>query len=87
MHVFGSKGSAEVLDETTLVERRSGSQPKQHTFPAIDTLRAELEAFADAIERKRPFPVPEADVLAALSAFEAALASMKSQNPVLCHGP
>jgi len=26
-------------------------------------------------------------VLAALSAFEAALASMKSQNPVLCHGP
>jgi predicted dehydrogenase len=87
VHVFGSKGSAEVLDETTLVERRSGSQPKQHTFPAIDTLRAELEAFADAIERKRPFPVPEADVLAALSAFEAALASMKSQNPVLCHGP
>src|SRR4051795_4805557 len=41
VHVFGSKGSAEVLDETTLVERRSGSQPKQHTFPAIDTLRAE----------------------------------------------
>ena len=87
VHVFGTKGSAEVLDETTLVERRSGSRPKQHTFPAIDTLRAELEAFADAIERKRPFPVPEADVLATLSAFEAALASMKSQNPVLCHGP
>ena len=87
VHVFGSKGSAEVLDETTLVERQSGSQPKQHTFPAIDTLRAELDAFTDAIERKRPFPVPEADVLAALSAFEAALASMKSQNPVLCHGP
>ena len=60
---------------------------RQHTFPAIDTLRAELDAFADAIERKRPFPVPEADVLATLSAFEAALASMKSQSPVPCHGP
>ena len=63
------------------------AKPKQHTYPAIDTLRAELDAFADAIERKRPFPVPEADVLATLSAFEAALASMKSQSPVLCHGP
>jgi predicted dehydrogenase len=87
VHVFGTKGSAEVLDETTLIERRSGSKPKPHSLPAVDTLRAELDAFADAIERKRPFPVPEADVLATLSAFEAALASMKSQNQVHCDGP
>jgi predicted dehydrogenase len=87
VHVFGTEGSAEVLDETTLIERWSGSKPKQYTYPAIDTLRAELDAFADAIEHKCPFPVPEADVLATLSAFEAALASMKSQSPVACDGP
>jgi predicted dehydrogenase len=56
------------------------------TYPAIDVLRAELDAFADAIENKAPFPVPEADVLATLSAFEAALQSMKSGAPVACHG-
>jgi predicted dehydrogenase len=81
VHVFGSKGSAEVLDEGTMILRKSGSKPKQITYPAIDVLRAELDAFADAIDNKRAFPVPEADVLATLAAFEAALRSMQSGNP------
>jgi predicted dehydrogenase len=86
VHVFGTRGSAEVLDEATLIRRVSGSKPMRHTLPAIDVLRAELDAFADAVEGKRPYPVPEADVLATLTAFEAALASMKSGQPVRCDG-
>jgi predicted dehydrogenase len=84
VHVFGTKGSAEVLDEDTIILRKSGASPKQVTYPAIDVLRAELDAFADAIETKRAFPVPEADVLATLSAFEGALRSMQSGEPVEC---
>jgi predicted dehydrogenase len=84
VHVFGTGGSAEVLDEVTLILRKSGSKPERTTFPAIDVLRAELDAFADAIENKRPFPVPAADALATLSAFEAALRSMTSGIPVRC---
>jgi predicted dehydrogenase len=87
VHVFGTTGSAEVLDETTLIRRKSGSGPKQHSYPSIDVLRAELDAFVDAIECRRPYPVAEAEVLATLSAFEAALASMKSQIPVRCDAP
>ncbi len=87
VHVFGSRGSAEVLDETTLIQRMSGSKPKQTSLPAIDVLRAELDAFVDAVESRLPYPVAEAEVLATLSAFEAALASMKSQNPVRCDAP
>ncbi len=49
-------------------------------------LRAELDAFTDTIEMQRPFPVPEPDVLATLSAFEAALQSMTSGLPVNRHG-
>jgi len=86
VHVFGTKGSAEVLDDRTMVVRRSGAEPARITYPAIDVLRAELDAFADAVENKAPFPVPEADVLATLSAFEAALQSMTSGVPVVCHG-
>lgn len=86
VHVFGTRGSAEVLDETTLIRRVSGGKPVWHTLPAIDVLRAELDAFADAVEGKRSYPVPEADVLATLAAFEAALASMKSGQPVRCDG-
>jgi predicted dehydrogenase len=84
VHVFGTKGSAEVLDECTMILRGSGSEPRRMTYPAINVLRAELDAFADAVENRAPFPVPEAEVLATLSAFEAALASMKSGTPVAC---
>jgi predicted dehydrogenase len=84
VHVFGTKGSAEVLDEGTMILRNSGAKPRQIVYPAIDVLRAELDSLADAIDNKRGFPVPEADVLATLAAFEAALRSMQSGKPVEC---
>ena len=86
VHVFGTKGSAEVLDETTLVLRTSGSAAKRISYPAVNVLAAELDAFAGAVERKRPFPAPEIEVLATLSAFEAALKSMETGQPVACDG-
>jgi predicted dehydrogenase len=85
VHVFGTKGSAEVLDEVTLVRRMTGNKPERMTYPAIDVLRAELDAFVETIQRQRPFPVPEAEVLATLTAFEAALQSMASGIPAVCH--
>jgi predicted dehydrogenase len=84
IHVFGTAGSAEVLDEVTLVLHKSGQTRQQLVFPPVDVLRAELYAFADTIENKNSFPVPEAEVLATLSAFEAALKSLKSGIPVVC---
>ena len=81
LHVFGTQGSAETLDEVTMILRKSGASPRRIIYPAIDVLRAELDAFADAIERNIPFPAPEAEVLATLAAFEAALRSMRSGAP------
>jgi len=86
VHVFGTKGSAEVLDEVTMMLRMTGGAPQRITCPAVDVLRAELDAFADAIQKRKPFPVSEAEVLATLSTFEAALQSMTSGMPVVCHG-
>jgi predicted dehydrogenase len=86
VHVFGTKGSAEVLDEVTMMLRKTGDTPQRIICPAVDVLRSEIDAFADAIEKRKPFPVPEAEVLATLSAFEAALQSMTSGVPVACHG-
>jgi predicted dehydrogenase len=84
VHAFGTNGSAEVLDEVTLILRTTGNKPKRISYPAINVLRTELDAFVDAIEGKRSFPVPEAEVLATLSAFEAALQSIASGNAVGC---
>jgi predicted dehydrogenase len=85
VHAFGTQGSAEVLDEVTMIVRKPDHKPNAIKYPGIDALAAELDAFADAIERKRVYPVPEADVLATLAAFEAALQSMRSGQPVNCH--
>lgn len=85
VHVFGTKGSAEVLGEVTMVLRKSGEAPATMHYSAVDTLTAELAAFSDAVEGIKPFPVPEADVLATLTAFEAALQSMRTGHPVSCH--
>jgi len=87
VHVFGTRGSAEVLDETTMVVRKSGHAPREIKFAQDDTLAAELDAFADAVEHGHPFPVPEQDVLATLAAFEAALRSMQSGQPMACDVP
>ena len=84
VHVFGSNGSAEVRDEVTIVIRKPRTTPQTLTYPAVDTLAAELDAFADAVAGKHPYPVPETEVLASLAAFEAALASMASGQPVSC---
>jgi predicted dehydrogenase len=85
IHLFGTKASVEVLDEVTMVVRKSGHSPQPITLAKIDTLAAELEAFADAIEGKHPYPVAEAEILATLAAFEAAISSMQTGHPVACN--
>jgi predicted dehydrogenase len=85
LHLFGTQGSAEVVDEVTMVLRKSGQPAEVRKYPPRDSLKAELEAFADAIEHKRPFPIREAEVLATLSAFGAALQSMQSGQAVACN--
>jgi predicted dehydrogenase len=85
VHVFGTRGSAEVLDDVTMVLRRSGREPQKMGYPKTDSVVAELDAFTDAIKGKRPFPVTADEVLATLSAFEAALESIKSGQPVFCN--
>ena len=86
VHVFGTNGSVEVLDEVTVVRRRSGAKPETITLASSDVLASELAAFADAVEGRAPYPVPEQDVLATLAAFEAALQSMLTGNGVSMDG-
>src|SRR5206468_2804877 len=46
LHAFARKASAEVLGRTELVLRRSGAEPQHVNFPPVDSVRANLEAFA-----------------------------------------
>ncbi len=77
VHAFGTKGNAEVLGETELVLRMSGQPPRRVGFEPADSLRSELEAFADAIDRRAPFPVSPAQMLQTVAAFEAVIQSLE----------
>jgi hypothetical protein len=70
LQVFGDKAAAELRGENRL-EFVPVSGPKvTREWPAFDMERAQLEAFADAIDGKAAFPVPLDDVVAGIAVFE-----------------
>ena len=82
IHVFGTKGSAEARDETSLTIAMVGGQPEAKNFPPADSLGVLLEAFAETIETGRPFPVSTAEMLDVVGAFEATIRSIDEGKPV-----
>jgi predicted dehydrogenase len=82
VHAFGTRGSAEARGEDTLIVARIGEEPQTHTFEHVDSLRVLVEAFADAVEGKAPFPVTPRQMLDLIGAFEAIVASIESGAPV-----
>ena len=82
IHVFGTKGSAEAREETSLTVALMGGQPQTKTYPEADSLGLLLEAFAETIETGKPFPVSTADMLDVVSAFEAIIRSIGEGKPV-----
>ena len=82
IHVFGAAGSAEVLGETELTLRKSGAMPQPFRLEPADSLVAELEAFAGAIEGAAPFPVTSAQMLDTVAAFEATLRAIETGRQV-----
>jgi predicted dehydrogenase len=91
--VFGSRGCAELV--TPNLDFRFTPAPDampegRHTQPApeiienrgTNTLLAELEAFADAIEGGTPYPIPSDQILHGVAVFEAIVQSAASRLPV-----
>ncbi len=81
--MFGSTGSAEAIGDTELVIRRSGKPVQQLRFAPVDSLRAELEAFADAVVGRAVYPITGDEMLDTIAAFEALVASASADRPQL----
>lgn len=78
VHVFGDKGSAEALGEHDLVLHSAGAKPRVAHFEPVDSLSAELDAFADAVAGRAPYPIPTAHMINTVAAFEAVIKSIES---------
>jgi len=84
--LYGNKGWAEVRDKAhpespqgwTLTLSHRGSEKKSVEYPPAKAVLANLEAFADTASRRAPYPVPQDQMIANVSALEAVLRSVKS---------
>ncbi|MES2563250.1 MAG: Gfo/Idh/MocA family oxidoreductase, partial [Pseudomonadota bacterium] len=58
-----------------------GGERANVEYPPADNVLANLEAFADAAEGRAPYPVPQEQMIANISALEAIFKSVKSGAP------
>ena len=84
VHVFGRAGSVEAIGDTELVLRRSGKPLQMLRFGRVDSLRLELEAFADAVTGRSAYPITTDQMLATITAFEALATSAETGRRIAC---
>src|SRR5262245_22864734 len=82
VHVFGDEGSAEALGETQVVVRTRGGKVEVRDFPKVDSIRAEQNAFVDAVEGRAPYPIRPQEIVDVVAAFEGIVTSMATKKPV-----
>ena len=94
MQVFGTQGWAEATGPHDFQEyarcslkkirvHRSDGTIEAREFDAIDSVRANLEAFADAIEGKSPYPIPPDELIHVVAVLEAVVTAIETGQPVL----
>ena len=84
--LYGNKGWAEVRDKAhpespqgwTLSRCMRGKEKEVQDYPAAKAVLANLEAFADAAAKRAPYPVPQDQMIANVSALEAVFRSVKN---------
>lgn len=89
--VYCSKGWIEVRDKAhpstpmgwTLTKVVSGDQRTTIEYPPASSVLANVEAFADAVAGRAPYPMPQDQMLANIAALEAIIASARSGEKVL----
>jgi len=83
VQVFGDEGSIEAIGETETVLRTRGGKVERRQFEKIDSLLAEMDAFADAVTGRAPYPITPAEMIDTIAAFEAVIRSMETGRPVV----
>ena len=82
VQVFGDEGSVEAVGETDVIVRTRGGKVDRREFPKVDSILAEIDAFADAAAGRAPYPITPAEMVNTISAFEAIIQSMDTKMPV-----
>ena len=82
VHVFGDEGSVEALDETRTIIRLKGGKTEVRDFQKIDSVLAEMDAFADAVAGVAPYPITTEEMVNTIASFEAVIQSIATGSTV-----
>jgi predicted dehydrogenase len=82
MQALGSAAWAEIGGEHTLTVCRLDASPETRSFAPTDVERAELEAFADAVAGRSPYPVTLEQAISGSATIAAIVRSAASALPV-----
>lgn len=82
IQIFGAKGWIELRDDSHFEAHMLDTEPETIDFGRFDKERAELEAFADAICGKSPYPLPLDQAVHGIAVFEAIAHSVRADQPV-----
>ena len=83
VHAFGRHASAEALGRTELVLRRSRAEPQRLSFPPVDSVRANLDAFAAAAAGRAAYPISADEIFETVAAFEAIAKAVKADGRIV----
>ena len=75
VHAFGTDGWAQSVEATELTIRKTDQAPERQTFEPVVSLRLELEAFADAVAGRAPYPITPQQMVDTAYALELAIAA------------
>lgn len=78
IRVFGTKASAEIRNEALFEVRPVDGETEVIDFGSFDKERAELEAFAAAVEGGPAYPLPAADAIHGIEVYDAINKSVAS---------
>jgi predicted dehydrogenase len=80
MHLFGSDGSLEILNDEEMILYRVGQSSQRKPLAKVNALRLELDAFAQAVEVERPYPIAPEEMVWTAGAMEAVRRSIETQT-------
>jgi predicted dehydrogenase len=88
--VFGDKGWVEVVSEAnvdqgkpTIMTRTDGAGRSTRTYQAVDTVRANFEAWADAVAGHAPYRFTDDELLENIRIFEAIVTSARRDGAAI----
>jgi predicted dehydrogenase len=93
MQIFGTKAWLEASGAHDIQEYQRSSLRsvsvrlndggfEKRKIDAVDSVMLNLEAFADAIEGKSPYPVPADEIIQVVAVMEAVVQSLATGHPV-----